>query len=168
MQLCGEWMGIKYDLLFNNCQTFCDVMCAALGVGPLPNRVRRIAKVTSTGVWLARHVATMSRTAMGQQPVPQTAGSRGRRWESRQLKAPWGVPSMMWGRRVGRNKVLPVGGYPTEYRTAWPTEGPSERQTISATCYDRTDALGQRPESVERGDQRSSRNTSEHVQNTCA
>lgn len=42
--LQDDWPGGSYDLLSRNCNTFCDALCAALGVGPPPAWVNRFAQ----------------------------------------------------------------------------------------------------------------------------
>lgn len=39
-----DWPGTKYDLLTNNCGSFCNELCIRLGVGPLPSWVMRPAE----------------------------------------------------------------------------------------------------------------------------
>ena len=39
-----EWMGPDYDLLRKNCCSFSDAFCIALGVGPIPMWVHRLAE----------------------------------------------------------------------------------------------------------------------------
>ena len=38
-----EWPGTGYDLLRRNCCSFSDALCVALGVGPIPTWVHRLA-----------------------------------------------------------------------------------------------------------------------------
>uniref|UniRef100_A0A7S3ERC3 PPPDE domain-containing protein n=1 Tax=Haptolina ericina TaxID=156174 RepID=A0A7S3ERC3_9EUKA len=40
-----EWDGNSYHLVVHNCQSFCETLCGELGVGPLPDWVRRFAKI---------------------------------------------------------------------------------------------------------------------------
>jgi len=44
-QLQKEWQGEKYHLVSRNCQCFCEEMALLLGVSPLPDWIRRFARI---------------------------------------------------------------------------------------------------------------------------
>lgn len=47
-ELRSEWPGNEYDIMRRNCTHFCNELCEALGVGPIPRWVTKLANVGQT------------------------------------------------------------------------------------------------------------------------
>ncbi|CAM6125884.1 unnamed protein product [Calypogeia fissa] len=70
-EMSREWQGCTYDLLSRNCNHFCEVFCARLGVQKLPLWVNRFAKTGDAAVDIAGN--TMERLKQAKDEVV-TAG----------------------------------------------------------------------------------------------
>ena len=64
-EMQGTWAGDKYQLLRCNCISFCNELCIALGVGPVPAWVDRFPRLGAGGQDFAEKVSAVASAASG-------------------------------------------------------------------------------------------------------